>query len=114
MRGYSYGRRGFYLMQLSRCKASFFWLMTAGGTAAGVAASAGTAGTRDCGRQPAAVPGEGNAGGHYALGLIMTARAGSLFVRLAERPHQFKGEFAIGTGVFINGHLYTPTLSLRL
>ena len=61
--------------------------MTTGSAGAGAACVAGTAAAGDAGRLTAAIFGEGNAGRHDSSGLIMAARAGSIFIRFAERPH---------------------------
>jgi len=84
--------------------------MTADGAVARAASGTRAAGAGDAGRFPVAAFGEGSTGRHDAPGLTMAARAGSVFVCLAEWPHQLKGELAIGTGVFINGHLSSPTI----
>ncbi len=62
-------------------------LMSTGNAAAGAAVGAGASAAGDAGRFPTAVLGESNAGRHDSSGLIMAARAGSIFTRLAERSH---------------------------
>jgi len=88
-------------------------LLAAGGAAAGAASSAGISAAGDAGRFSIAILGEGNTGRHYSPGLIMAARARSIFIRLAERLHQLKGDITVRTGVFIYGHFQAPILILR-